>query len=103
MFFILEYLLFLYQDAVGRMLSDVGRIKTSKTFPSLCRASMETSISHLETTAKVQTIDYNGQIQVKMPQTWLLSFSNGVWSGNCAPLKPMLSLNIKTNILSFTL
>jgi len=52
-----------FQDAVGRMLSDVGRIKTSKTFPSLCRASMETSISHLETTAKVQTIDYNGQIQ----------------------------------------
>ena len=46
------------------MLADVGRIKTSKTFPSLCRATMETSISHLETTARVQTIDYHGKIQV---------------------------------------
>jgi len=52
-----------YQDSVNRLLSDVGRIKTSKTFPSLCRASLETVISNLTATARVQTIDYNGQIQ----------------------------------------
>jgi len=52
-----------FQEAVGRMLADVGHIKTSKTFPSLCRATMETSIAHLETTARIQTIDYHGKIQ----------------------------------------
>jgi hypothetical protein len=53
-----------YDDVVKRLLTDVGKIKTSKTFPSLCRVTMETSIANLETTAKVQTIDYHGQIQV---------------------------------------
>jgi len=52
-----------YDDMVARLLTDVGQIKTSKTFPSLCRVTMETSIANLETTAKVQTIDYHGQIQ----------------------------------------
>jgi len=52
-----------YDDVVKRLLTDVGKIKTSKTFPSLCRVTMETSIANLETTAKVQTIDYHGQIQ----------------------------------------
>lgn len=52
-----------YEDTVARLLADVGRIKTSKTFPSLCRASMDTSIANLETTARIQTIDYHGQIQ----------------------------------------
>ena len=52
-----------YLDGVSHLLKDVGRIKTSKTFPSLCRATMDTSIAHLETVARIQTIDYNGQIQ----------------------------------------
>lgn len=52
-----------YQDAIGRLLKDVGRVKTSKTFPSLCRATMETAICHLETVARVQTIDYHGKMQ----------------------------------------
>ena len=54
-----------FQEVVQRMLADVGQIKTSKTFPSLCRVTMETSISNLESTAKLQTIDYHGKIQVK--------------------------------------
>ena len=45
------------------LLTGMGRIKTSKTFPSLCRASMDTAIANLETLAKVQTIDYNGSVQ----------------------------------------
>jgi len=52
-----------YQDTVSDMLADVGQIKTSKTFPSLCRANMETAVAHLETRARIQTIDYNGRIQ----------------------------------------
>jgi len=52
-----------YDDTVKRLLADVGHIKTSKTFPSLCRVTMETAIANLETTSKVQTIDYHGQIQ----------------------------------------
>ena len=54
-----------FQEVVQRMLADVGQIKTSKTFPSLCRVTMETSISNLESTARLQTIDYHGKIQVK--------------------------------------
>merc|ERR1719318_858235 len=52
-----------YPDHIKQMLKNVGSVKTSKTFPSLCRASMETSISNLETTARIQTIDYNGKMQ----------------------------------------
>ena len=52
-----------YQDQIRLMLKNVGSVKTSKTFPSLCRATMETSIANLETTAKIQTIDYNGKMQ----------------------------------------
>ena len=46
--------------AIGHELSNIGKIKTSKTFPSLCRCSMETVVAHLEMTAKITTIDYNG-------------------------------------------
>lgn len=53
-----------YQETVKRLLSDVGRIKTSQTFPSLCRANMDTAIKNLKTTTKLQTIDYHGKMQV---------------------------------------
>ena len=46
-----------------KMLRKVGQIKTSKTFPSLCRATMDTAIANLETVARVTTIDYNGSVQ----------------------------------------
>ena len=52
-----------YQEAVKRMLTDVGKVKTSRTFPSLCRANMETAIANLRTITRVQTIDYHGKIQ----------------------------------------
>ena len=52
-----------YGDHIKNILKNVGTVKTSKTFPSLCRASLETVICNLETVARVQTIDYNGQLQ----------------------------------------
>lgn len=48
---------------VIKMLRKMGQIKTSKTFPSLCRASMDTAIANLETIARITTIDYNGAVQ----------------------------------------
>jgi len=50
-------------NEIDLTLRGMGRIKTSKTFPSLCRASMDTAIACLETVAKVTTIDYNGSVQ----------------------------------------
>ena len=52
-------------ESVSRSLNALGQIKTSKTFPSLCRCTMDTVIAHLEAVAKVTTIDYNGETQVQ--------------------------------------
>ena len=38
--------------------------QTSNTFPSMCRASLETAICNLETIALVQTADLHGNLQV---------------------------------------
>ena len=40
-------------NEIDLTLRGMGRIKTSKTFPSLCRATMDTAIACLETVAKV--------------------------------------------------
>ena len=50
-------------EHIKNALKNVGSVKTSKTFPSLCRASLETVICNIETVARVQTIDYNGLAQ----------------------------------------
>ena len=50
---------------VSQILRSMGQIKTSKTFPSLCRATMNTAIANLEMVARITTIDYNGQVQVR--------------------------------------
>ena len=50
---------------VSQILRSMGQIKTSKTFPSLCRATMETAIANLELVARITTIDYNGIVQVR--------------------------------------
>ena len=52
-----------YSEHIKNALKNVGSVKTSKTFPSLCRATLETVICNLETVARVQTIDYNGLAQ----------------------------------------
>jgi len=49
-----------YGEHIKNILNNVGSVKTSKTFPSLCRATLETVICNLESVARVQTIDYNG-------------------------------------------
>ncbi len=49
---------------VGRELqSGLGTIKTSRTLPSFCRCTMETVIAHLEASAVVRTVDYEGNPQ----------------------------------------
>ena len=52
-----------YTEHITNLLRNVGSVKTSKTFPSLCRAGLETVICNLESRAKLQTIDYNGMMQ----------------------------------------
>ena len=47
------------QDLVTA-LGQFGRIKISKTFPSLCTASISTLVTHLRTTIKITTVDYHG-------------------------------------------
>ena len=74
-----------YTEHISNILRNVGSVKTSKTFPSLCRASLETVICHLETRAKLQTIDYNGLMQELG--------GDPVTAGNCLPSFGLL-LNI---------
>ena len=74
-----------YTEHITNILRNVGSVKTSKTFPSLCRASLETVICHLETRAKLQTIDYNGLMQELG--------GDPVTAGNCLPSFGLL-LNI---------
>ena len=52
-----------FVQQVSHLLRSMGQIKTSKTFPSLCRATMDTAIANLEMVARVTTIDYNGVVQ----------------------------------------
>lgn len=52
-----------YKESVSKMLCDVGQIKTSQTLPSLCRVTMETATVHLATTAWLQTMNYQGEMQ----------------------------------------
>ena len=47
----------------GKKISSDDLVQTSKTFPGLCRASVETAICHLETVAVVQTRDCQGNAQ----------------------------------------
>ena len=46
------------------MLHDLGEMRTSRTFPSLCRVTMESAILNLETVATIQTLDCHGHLQV---------------------------------------
>lgn len=48
---------------LGVLVVQMGEIKTSKTFPSLCRVTMETAIANLEMMARLTTINYNGEVQ----------------------------------------
>ena len=51
-----------HSEHIRNILNNVGSVKTSKTFPSLCRATLETVICNLESVARVQTIDYNNSL-----------------------------------------
>ena len=50
-------------NKLGELVLHLGEIKTSKTFPSLCRVTMDTAIANLETVARLQTINYDGEYQ----------------------------------------
>ena len=41
-------------------LNSFGRIRISKTFPALCKANLEKSVTHLKTTISINTVDYHG-------------------------------------------
>ena len=41
-------------------LNSFGRIRISKTFPALCKANLEKSVTHLKTTISITTVDYHG-------------------------------------------
>merc|ERR1719220_1295444 len=73
-----------YPEEVRAVLHHVGTIKTSKTFPSLCRATLETIICGLECFARLQTIDYNGEAQEMGgdPVTAALTDEDGQEVGN---------------------
>lgn len=46
---------------VSRAMAQFGHIKISKTFPALCRASVDRNISmHLESRVTLETVDYHG-------------------------------------------
>ena len=49
------------EEALGGLLRQLGSVRTSSTFPGLCRAWVETAIVHLETVARVETRDHTGQ------------------------------------------
>ena len=70
-----------FESSLGAVFKDLGKVKvrrdragwwlvvtscpqTSNTFPSMCRASLETAICNLETIALVQTADLHGNLQV---------------------------------------
>lgn len=48
---------------LGDLVLNMGQIKTSKTFPSLCRVTMDTAIANLEMGARLTTINYDGEVQ----------------------------------------
>ena len=79
-----------YTEHINNILRDVGSVKTSKTFPSLCRASLETVICQLETRAKLQTIDYNGLSQELG--------GDPVTAGNCSNLPSLPGLPSKYSL-----
>ena len=53
----------IFQKKLSELAIEMGQIKTSKTFPSLCRLTMDTAIANLEMGARLTTINYEGQAQ----------------------------------------
>lgn len=49
------------EEALGGLLRQLGSVRTSSTFPGLCRAWVETAIVHLETVARVEARDHTDQ------------------------------------------
>eukprot|EP00096_Caligus_rogercresseyi_P010753 TRINITY_DN4012_c0_g1_i1.p1 TRINITY_DN4012_c0_g1~~TRINITY_DN4012_c0_g1_i1.p1 ORF type:complete len:730 (+),score=178.78 TRINITY_DN4012_c0_g1_i1:154-2343(+) len=50
-------------EGLTKLLSTLGSVKTSKTFPSLCLVTLSNPIVHITSLAKVQALDYNGCLQ----------------------------------------
>ena len=51
-------------DRIHTCVNDFGAIRTSKTFPSLCLASVGKCSAHLRAIVAINAVDYNGQRQV---------------------------------------
>ena len=52
-----------FKKSLTELVDQMGQIKTSKTFPSLCRVAMDTAIANLEMVARLTTINYEGEVQ----------------------------------------
>ena len=52
-----------FDQKLKELVFELGQIKTSKTFPSLCRVTMDTAIANLEMVARLTTINYEGETQ----------------------------------------
>lgn len=52
-----------FDQKLNELVLELGQIKTSKTFPSLCRVTMDTAIANLEMVARLTTINYEGETQ----------------------------------------
>lgn len=52
-----------FDQKLKELVLELGQIKTSKTFPSLCRVTMDTAIANLEMVARLTTINYEGETQ----------------------------------------
>ena len=49
-------------DSIRKVIDEFGNIKSSKTFPSLCEASVEKCAANLRSVAKIVTYDYTGAL-----------------------------------------
>lgn len=52
-------------NAIEKALKQLGKVRTSTTFPSLCTASLvdDRIVSGLETTVELKTVDYHGELR----------------------------------------
>lgn len=49
-------------DSIRKVVDEFGQIRSSKTFPSLCEASVEKCAANLRSVAKIVTYDYTGAL-----------------------------------------
>ena len=90
-----------FDRKVGELVLEMGQIKTSKTFSSLCRVTMDTAIANLEMVARLTTINYEGELQSQGgdPVSALgMDHKNFCRNSCCQQSKKNLTMAYKNNI-----